>query len=121
MTGGPDFILLHVSSIEEAVSFYTEKLGLEVDGPQSPTFVQFKQPGGKGSILALSVEEGNANTPGNSTELWWFVDDVNATHKTLASRGVEIASPLVDMPFGRTFSVKGPSDHTMYMLQLAAA
>ncbi len=120
MIGGPDFVLLHVSSIEEAVRFYTEKLGMELDGPASPTFAQFKQPEGKGASLALSVEEGDP-TPSNATELWWFVDDIDAQHKALSSRGAQIESAPIEMPFGRTFSVKGPADHTLFMLQLPSA
>lgn len=122
MIGGPDFVLLHVSSIEEAVKFYTDKLGLEVDGPVSDSFAQFKQPDGKGAILALSVEEGRANESGKAegTELWWFVDDADAHQAKLAAQGVEIASPATDMPFGRVFSIKDPADNTLYMLQLSA-
>src|SRR5689334_4203284 len=111
-----ELVLLHVTDIEAARAFYTEKLGLEIDPEQSgPNFTLFQRPEGVGSSLALSVEGTVAIT--NSIELWLYVQDADATHAELVERGVEVASPLVDMPFGRTFSIKDPSGNTLYLLQ----
>jgi predicted enzyme related to lactoylglutathione lyase len=111
-----DLVLLHVADIETTRAFYTEKLGLQVNEEQSgANFVLFTPPEGRGTPLALSLEEDRQ--PANSMELWWYVQDVDATHDELAARGAEAASPLVDMPFGRTFSIKDPNGHVIHLLQ----
>src|SRR6185437_13715272 len=91
-----ELTLLHVTDIDAARTFYTEKLGLEIDAAQSgPNFVLFQRPKGVGASLALSSE--GDGQPYTGVELWWYVDDVDATHDELVARGVAAASPLVDM------------------------
>jgi len=51
-------------------------------------------------------------------ELWWYVDDADATHQELVGKGVTIVDPPHDMPFGRVFSIKEPAGGMLYMLQL---
>lgn len=112
-----ELVLLHVADIEAARTFYTEKLGLEIDPHQSgPDFTLFQRPDGAGASLALSSE--GDGQPYTGSELWLYVDDVDATHDELMARGVEEASPLVDMPFGRTFSIKDPTGNVIYLLRL---
>ena len=116
MLQGLDFVLLHVTDIEKATIFYTEKLGLVIED-QQPGFVQFKQPMGHGATFALSQE--SDGTPVQNAELWWFVDDADATYADLVAKDVPVAQPLKDEPFGRTFAIKDPSGNTLYMMKLA--
>jgi predicted enzyme related to lactoylglutathione lyase len=116
MLNGLNFVLAHVPSIEQVLPFYTEKLGLEIES-QGPGFIQFKQPRGEGAVYALS-EEGQVE-PGSSVELWWYVDDAEATIAQLKARGVAIVDALADQPFGRTFAIQDPAGNKLYMLQLA--
>jgi predicted enzyme related to lactoylglutathione lyase len=111
LTGGPSFIIRHVPDIDEARGFYTDKLGLVVEAQQEG-FVQFASPGG--ATFALSRDQG----AGEPIELWWFVENADATHDALRARGVEIAAPPKDEPFGRAFSIKDPSGNTVYLLQV---
>lgn len=115
MLTGLNFILLHVSDVEQARTFYTEKLGLVVED-QQPDFVQFQQPMGNGAIFALSKSSDNATLQG--AELWWYVDDANKTFADLVAQGTEVVSKPVDEPFGRVFAIKDPAGHTLHMLQL---
>ncbi len=115
MLTGLNFIIMHVSNVAEATTFYTEKLGMTIED-QAPDFVQFKQPAGNGATFALSKGE---SMPSTGTELWWFVDDADATLATLQGKGVEVADMPKNEPFGRTFSIKAPEGYTLYMLQLA--
>lgn len=117
MLSGLNFVLVHVNDIEEARTFYTEKLELEVED-QAPNFLQFKQPGGNGATFALSHEPGIAPAQGKDIELWWFVDNADDVYARLRERGVEMAQEPKDEPFGRTFAIKDPSGNTLYMLQL---
>jgi predicted enzyme related to lactoylglutathione lyase len=116
MLNGLNFVLAHVPSIAEVLPFYTEKLGFEVE-TQVPGFVQFKQPNGQGASYALS-EEGNVE-PKSSTELWWFVDDAEATRAQLLARDIRLVEDLADQPFGRTLTIADPVGNKIYLLQLA--
>jgi predicted enzyme related to lactoylglutathione lyase len=111
---GLDFVMLHVPNIEQARTFYTEKLGFAVEG-QQPGFVQFKQYAGKGAIFALQEDAGVA--PHEGVELWWIVDNADTTYNTLVSREVEIVSQPSDEPFGRAFSIKDPAGNIINMFQ----
>ncbi len=116
MFNGLNFVIAHVSSIVEVLPFYTEKLGFEIE-TQMPGFVQFKQPHGQGAAYALS-EEGPVK-PDTSLELWWFVDDAEATQAKLRSLDISIVQPLTDEPFGRTLAIQDPAGNKLYLLQLA--
>ena len=109
-----NFVLVHVPNLAEARTFYTEKLGLTVAGEQ-PGFVQFAQPGGNGATFALS--EATDARPVADPELWWYVENTDATYAALAKAGVTIANEPKDEPFGRTLAVKDPAGNTIYLLQ----
>ena len=111
---GLDFILLHVPNIEQARTFYTEKMGFAVES-QQPGFVQFKQHDGKGAIFALQEEAGVS--PHQGIELWWMVDNADATYDALVSKDVEIVSQPSDEPFGRALSIKDPAGNVINMFQ----
>jgi predicted enzyme related to lactoylglutathione lyase len=112
MSTGPNFIIMHTRDMAGAQQFYTDTLGYTVE-VGSPNFVQFKAT--DGTTLALSTEEG-----GEPVELWWFVDDADATHETMRSGGIDIVSAPRDEPFGRAFAIKDPSGNTLNLLQLPA-
>ncbi len=116
MFKGLQFVIAHVPDVVADKRFYTEKLGFEVEN-ELPGFVQFKQPGGA-TFAVGSIETANNGT---EPELWWFVDNADATYKELVSRGVEIAMPPKDEPFGRAFAIKDQAGQLRYMLQLPAS
>jgi predicted enzyme related to lactoylglutathione lyase len=111
---GLDFVMLHVPDLEQARAFYTEKLGFAVEA-QQPGFVQFEKPAGMGAIFALQEHTGVA--PHQGVELWWMVDNADATYATLVSHDVEIVSQPSDEPFGRAFVIKDPAGNTTNMFQ----
>jgi len=112
---GLQFVMLHTDDVAAARAFYADRMGLTVI-TDSPTFLQFASPTGKGADLAVGLL-----TPqdGHEPELWWYVDDVDAAHATLVTQGAEIAIPLTAMPFGRFCATKDPAGYTVYLLQLA--
>jgi len=113
---GLDFVMLHVPNIEQARTFYTEKMGFAVED-QQPGFVQFRQHEGMGAIFALQEDAGTA--PHKGVELWWMVDNTDATYATLVSQNVEIVSQPSDEPFGRAFIIKDPAGNIINMFQPA--
>jgi predicted enzyme related to lactoylglutathione lyase len=114
MVSGLNFVLVHVPNLAEVRAFYTEKLGLTVAGEQ-PGFVQFAQPEGRGATFALSEMAGAR--PIADPELWWYIDNADATYAALVKAGVTIAGEPKDEPFGRAFSIKDPAGNTVYLLQ----
>jgi predicted enzyme related to lactoylglutathione lyase len=111
-----DFVMVYVPDLAQAINFYTEKLGFVVED-QMPEFVQFKRHASGGAIFALA-KQGDGTSLKN-VELWWHVDDADATFADLAAKDVQIVNQLADEPFGRTFSIKDPAGHTLYMFQPA--
>ncbi len=114
LTTGLNFVMIHVADVQEAKSFFTEKLDLEAD-LQAPDFVQFKLPEGNGATFAIGKGD---TTPDIGTELWWYVENAENALATLQQRGVTVKTPLTNMPFGRTFSIQGPGGYVLYLLQL---
>jgi predicted enzyme related to lactoylglutathione lyase len=114
MLQGLNFVITHVSDVAAARAFYTEKLGFDVED-ENPAFVQFRHPG-SGATYAIGTFTGGPHEL--PTELWWFVDDADATHAALAAQGVEVVTPPHDEPFGRAFAIKDPGGNTLFMLQL---
>ena len=111
---GLDFVMLHVPNIEQACSFYTEKMGFTVKDQQLG-FVQFKQHEGRGAIFALQEDAGVV--PHEGVELWWMVDNADATYATLVSHDVQIVSQPSVQPFGRAFIIKDPAGNAINMFQ----
>jgi catechol 2,3-dioxygenase-like lactoylglutathione lyase family enzyme len=109
MLNGPNFVIRNVDDLDGTRRFYTEKLGFRVEAEQ-PGFVQFANTGG--ATFAL-VGDASAET----TELWWYVENADATHEELRGRGVEIVHPPKDEPFGRRLVVRDAAGNTLYLLQ----
>ena len=116
MLEGLNFIILNVPDIEEARAFYTEKIGLEV-ASASPGFVQFKQvqPG-----AGFALQKSDSPAPYEGVELWWQVSDADTVYSQLIGRGVGVASPPQDMPFGRAFTLQDLNGNKLNMYQLPA-
>jgi len=110
MAYGLNFVLLHVPSVAEAIPFYTQTLGLEIED-QMPGFVQFKSGPGAAN-LALSEREGR------DIELWWFVSDAEAARREMAQTSGADVSPIQEMPLGRVLTTHDPAGQTLYMLEL---
>jgi predicted enzyme related to lactoylglutathione lyase len=111
MLKGMQFVVIHVPEVPAVEDFYINTLGLTV-ADRNPGFLQLAPDGG--ATVALGQAPGR-----DHIELWWYVDDAEATLATLRARGVEIAQPIADMPFGRTFAIKDPAGTTLYLLQPA--
>ena len=115
MLQGLQFVMVHAPDVQKAQAFYTEKLGFVVED-EAPDFVQFKA--AQGATLALAKGESKPTAEGEGIELWWFVDDADATYAELIAKDVQIVRKPLDEPFGRTFAIQDPAGNVLYMLQL---
>lgn len=88
-----ELAFIPVSDVDRAIAFYTEGAGFNLDHDHkvSPElrFVQLTPPG---SACSISMGVGLVDAPpGSSPGLQLVVTDINAAHKELAGRGVEVS------------------------------
>ena len=104
---GPDFIALQVRDVEQAATFYEERLGL-VRAPFSPPgAVVFAT-----SPIAFAVREplpgvelDGVPQPGIGVARWLHADDARQLHDDLVAGGVRVVQAPVPTPFGLTFTL----------------
>jgi catechol 2,3-dioxygenase-like lactoylglutathione lyase family enzyme len=94
-----ELVIIPVSDVDRAKTFYTEKLGfkLEVDGRanEGGRIVQVTPPGsacsiGFGSGLSMGATPLVTAAPGSQRGLHLVVEDIAAARDELVSRGVEV-------------------------------
>jgi catechol 2,3-dioxygenase-like lactoylglutathione lyase family enzyme len=104
-----ELIQVPVSDIDQAKSFYVEKVGFNADHDyqvsDSLRFVQLTPPGSSCSIALTSGVHQMA--PGSLEGLQIVVDDAEASRKELADHGVEVSDVEV-FPWGNFVFFKDP-------------
>ena len=126
-----------VNDQDEALAFYTEKLGMEVrDDVTVPEMGNFRWltvgvPGQPDVALTLMAVPGppvfDANTQaqikalmakGASGGLFFETDDCKSTYQELKDRGVEFQQEPTEQPYGADAGFRDPSGNQMRMVQL---
>ena len=121
---------------DEALAFYTEKLGLElredVTVPEMGNFrwLSVGVPGQPDVAITLMAIPGppvfDAETQeaietlvakGVASCLFFSTDDVHATYEELKSRGVEFQQEPTEQPYGVDAGFRDPSGNSMRMAQ----
>jgi len=121
---------------DEALAFYTEKLGLElredVTVPEMGNFrwLTVGVPGQADVAITLMAVPGppvfDERTQeqvkalvakGAATGLFFATDDCQASYEELASRGVEFQQPPTEQPYGIDAGFRDPSGNHMRMAQ----
>ena len=122
---------------DEALAFYTEKLGMELrEDVTVPEFGNFRWltvgvPGQEGvSVVLMAIpgppvfdEEtrqkiGELMAKGASTALFFATDDIQSTYEELKSRGVEFQQEPTEQPYGIDAGFRDPSGNSMRVAQL---
>ena len=125
---------------DEALAFYTEKLGLELrDDVTLPELGAFRwltvgPPGQDDVALTLMTVPGppvfDAETQAKINELvgkgalgglFFTVDDCQATFEELKSRGVEFSQEPTQQPYGIDAGFRDPSGNQIRMMQAPAS
>jgi catechol 2,3-dioxygenase-like lactoylglutathione lyase family enzyme len=121
---------------DEALAFYTEKLGLELrDDVTVPEFGNFRWltvglPGQDNVALALMAVPGppvfDAETreqlqelvaKGAAGGLFFATDDCRATYEELKGRGVEFQEEPTEQPYGTDAAFRDPSGNNIRIVQ----
>ena len=97
-----ELIGIPVSDVDRAKAFYTEQVGFNADHDHQVSdelrFVQLTPPG---SACSITIGTGVIDTPPGSVQgMQMVVADIEAAHKELSERGVEVTE-VQDFPWGR--------------------
>jgi catechol 2,3-dioxygenase-like lactoylglutathione lyase family enzyme len=121
---------------DEALAFYTEKLGLELrDDVTVPELGNFRWltvgvPGQDVAIVLMAVpgppvfdeetrDQINALVAkGAATGLFFSTDDIDSTYQELKGRGVEFQQEPTQQPYGIDTGFRDPSGNQMRVAQL---
>jgi catechol 2,3-dioxygenase-like lactoylglutathione lyase family enzyme len=125
-----------VDDQDEALAFYTDKLGMElredVTVPELGNFrwLSVGVPGQPDVAITLMAVPGapvfNAETQaqvkalvakGASSGLFFSTDDVQATYEELKGRGVEFQQEPTEQPYGVDAGFRDPSGNQMRLIQ----
>ena len=97
-----ELVAIPVTDVDRAKDFYTNKAGFNADQDHTVSddvrFVQLTPPG---SACSIALGKGITDArPGSVEGIQLVVSDIEAAHKELSSRGVEV-SEVQDFPWGR--------------------
>jgi catechol 2,3-dioxygenase-like lactoylglutathione lyase family enzyme len=131
-------VAVWVHDQDEAVAFYTEKLGLElredVTVPEMGNF-RWVTVGPVGQDVGIALLEipgppvfdaetqeqiGALVAKGAAGGLFFATDDIDSTYEELRSRGVEFQQEPTEQPYGKDAGFRDPSGNQMRVAQLAA-
>ena len=98
------FVSIPVRDQEEALAFYTEKLGFQVltDQPfdAKQRWIELRIPGAE-TRMVLFTPPGHEGRIGTFSNVTFMTDDIDRTHRELTARGVVFTAPPTKQPWGR--------------------
>jgi len=114
-----ELVIIPVTDVDRAKSFYVDQVGFHADHDHSPTpeirFVQLTPPGS-----ACSIAFGRGLTtaqPGSVEGLQVVVSDIEVAHRELSAHGAPV-SPIQDLDWGRFVFFSDPDGNKWAIQQL---
>lgn len=115
-----ELVILPVSDVDRAKSFYVDQVGFHADHDQRPTeqirFVQLT-PVGSACSIAFGTGLGITAKPGSIAGLQVVVADIGVAHEYLKSHGVAV-SEIDDQAWGRFVYFADPDGNKWSVQQL---
>jgi catechol 2,3-dioxygenase-like lactoylglutathione lyase family enzyme len=114
-----ELVQVPVSDVDRAKAFYTDTIGFNADHDHRVSdelrFVQLTPPG---SACSIAIGTGLSQmAPGSVEGLQIVIDDADAAHAELQSRGVEV-SDVQDLPWGRFVFFSDPDGNKWSLQQI---
>jgi catechol 2,3-dioxygenase-like lactoylglutathione lyase family enzyme len=112
-----------VDDVDEAVGFYTEKLGFELGLDARPAFADVRRGSlrlllsGPKSSAGRTLPDGNRPVPGGWNRIHLLVDDIEAERDRLAAAGVSFRSGIIAGPGGSQVVFDDPSGNPIELFQ----
>lgn len=105
-----ELVNIPVSDVDRAKAFYVDQVGFNADHDHTVNpelrFVQLTPPG-SGCSISIGTGFGSKMAAGALDGLQLVVDDIEAAHAELSSRGVEVTD-IEDLPWGRFVHFSDP-------------
>lgn len=131
MITGIGHVAFRISSLEKSLDFYCNKLGfreafrLEQEGKPSPWIVYIQiAPGHFIELFPIAAPETLASTNSESSysHFCLLVDDLAATLRDLAARGLEVpGSPIQGLDHNWQYWIKDPDGNAIELMQIMPA
>lgn len=114
-----ELVIIPVSDVDRAKSFYVERVGFNADHDQRVSEkLRFVQLTPHGSACSIAFGEGITEArPGSVTGLQMVVPDIVAAHAELTARGAPV-SAIEDLPWGRFVYFADPDGNRWAVQQL---
>jgi catechol 2,3-dioxygenase-like lactoylglutathione lyase family enzyme len=114
-----ELVILPVSDVDRAKSFYVDQVGFNADHDASPTDdIRFVQLTPRGSACSIAFGKGLTKArPGSVEGLQVVVADIEKAHAELAGRGVPV-SDIQDEAWGRFVFFSDPDGNAWAVQQL---
>jgi predicted enzyme related to lactoylglutathione lyase len=114
-----ELVAVPVSDVDRAKAFYVDQAGFNADHDHRVSdeirFVQLTPPG---SACSIALGTGVIDTPPGSVQgLQLVVEDIEAAHQELSSRGVGV-SDVQDFPWGRFVFFSDPDGNGWAVQQI---
>lgn len=115
MVKSANYIALIVEDVDKSAEFYKEKLGMKTNDELtvSGEFAIFQTEGGAMFALQKAIETKDGTTVDQPIAVALAVDDADSTYLELKKNGVELLDEPNDMPYGRTFLMRGPGGQVL--------
>jgi catechol 2,3-dioxygenase-like lactoylglutathione lyase family enzyme len=115
-----------VNDVDEAIPFYTEMLGFQLETHPAPGFaalsrgdlrLYLNRPGAGGA--GQSMPDGSTPTPGGWNRFQLEVEDIEATVAELRAHGCQFRSDIINGNGGNQILVNDPSGNGIELFQPA--
>jgi len=99
-----DSVIFYTNNLGKAVSFYCDKVGLEVDYIQEDRFASFKFKNGK---LGIKKAKEEREMPGYQT-VFIEVENIEEVYNQFKAKGINFRKELIKEDWGTNFSFLDP-------------
>jgi catechol 2,3-dioxygenase-like lactoylglutathione lyase family enzyme len=114
-----ELVVLPVTDVDRAKSFYVDQLGFHADfDPRVNEHLRFVQLTPVGSACSIAFGEGlTPAEPGSVAGMQVVVDDIEATHAELSRRGAPVTA-IEDLTWGRFIYFADPDGNRWAIQQI---
>ena len=125
MENGTVNVRYMVDDVDEAIAFYTERLGFELLTSASPAFADVKRGNlrlllaGPTSSAGRPMQDGEKPGPGGWNRIHFVVDDLDAEVARLRAAGAAFRNDVVTGPGGSQILLQDPSGNVVELFQPA--
>jgi catechol 2,3-dioxygenase-like lactoylglutathione lyase family enzyme len=115
-----------VDDVDEAVEFYTKRLGFDLLSSAAPAFADVRRGNlrlllaGPASSAGRPMADGRRPGPGGWNRIHFIVDDIESEVARLRSEGAVFRNDIVTGPGGKQILLEDPSGNVVELFQPGA-